>query len=158
MRTKTFGLAAIAALAFAAPAAAAPDHTFAGGETPESFDWTSAPGGGLSDVKAQLGCHEGLNCDVMLFEVTEIGTLNIKTTGNEETLIDGDFELMLSDADGTEGDVIAGTTAFTPNENVTVDVEPGFYLMNWYYSGVGTYDGIATWAPPVVEEEEPTEE
>ena len=156
---KSIGLAVLATLTLAAPAAAAPDHTFNGGLEKETFDWTSLPGTGLSDVKAQAGCNEGVNCDQMLFEVKEAGILTIKTVGNEPTLIDGDFEIFTSDAEGTEGDVVAATTAFSPNENVPIDVEPGFYLMNWYYSGFGSYDGAASWEPlPPPDEEIPEDE
>jgi hypothetical protein len=159
MTRTTFGLAALAALAFAAPAAAAPDHTFVGSETDaETFEWTSLPGAGLSDLSDQLGCNEGANCDQMLFEVQTPGIFTIKTTGNEQTLVDGDFDLFASDADGTPGRALGGTTAFTPNETISLEVEPGFYLMQWYYSGVGSYDGAATWKPLPPEEEIPEEE
>lgn len=154
------GLAAIAALLLgAAPASAAPDHTFAGGLDPESFEGTSLPGTGLSDLSEQLGCNDGVNCDQMLFEVKEFGVLTIQTTGNEPTLVDGDFEVFFSDANGTVGESAAPTTtSFSPNENSTLDVEPGFYLMRWYYSGAGTYDGNATWSPPPPPEDEEAEE
>jgi hypothetical protein len=154
---KIIGLAALAALTLAAPAAAAPDHSFAGGLEPETFEWTSLPGTGLSDLAEQLGCNEGVNCDQMLFEVKETGLFGIRTAGNEDTLIDGDFELFESDANGTKGASLGGTSAFTPDESIKFEAEPGFYLMQWYYSGAGTYDGTATWEPlpPDEEEEEP---
>lgn len=154
MSTRTIGLAILATLVAAAPAAAAPDHTF-GGTEPQEWSWAGAPGGGLSDVLAQVGCHEGVNCDYTLFEVTDPGPLTLRTTGDLDTLVDGDVHLYVSDEAGAVGQEIGAATNFTPNETLTVDVDPGYYVMMYAYTGFGTYSGEASWMPRPPEEEEP---
>jgi hypothetical protein len=138
------------------PVTPARDHTFATTADPE-FSWTSTPGAGFSDVVEQTGCRT-VNCDYTLFKVDEAGVLNLSTTGDQDTLVDGDVYVYRSTAEGgIMGDAIASSTAFTPDENLSVDVEPGYYLMRYQFSGVGSYTGKASLSPVPVEEPEPTE-
>lgn len=128
---------------------AARTHTFATAADPE-FAWTSTPGAGLSDVVEQTGCRT-VNCDYSLFEVGEAGILALATDG-ADTLIDGDIRVYRSSADGALGEEVGAATAFTPDESLSVDVEPGYYLMRYQYSGAGTYSGTASLRPLPVEE------
>jgi len=124
-------------------------HTFAS-TADEDYTWTGAPGGGLSDVQPVVGCRQGVNCDYTLFKVDEAGVLTLQTAGDQDTLIDGDIRLYASDADGSEGEELGAATNFTPDETLSVDVEPGYYLMMYAYSGAGTYTGTASLDPAPV--------
>lgn len=127
------------------PVTPARRFTFATTSDPEQT-WTSLPGAGLSDVVEQTGCR-GVNCDYTLFKVDEAGVLNLATTGNEETLIDGDIRVFLSNAEAGLGDEIGAATAFTPDESLSIDVTPGYYLMRYQFSGSGSYTGKASLSP-----------
>ena len=116
------------------------------------FEWDGAPGGGLADVRPQVGCRE-VNCDYSLFQVAETGVMTVTTTGDVPTLVDADIEVYESDAQGGVGPVVGAATNFTPNETASVFVEPGYYLMMVAYSGAGTYSGTAEWDPIPPEEE-----
>jgi hypothetical protein len=149
---RVLGLAVAAALFAAAPAIAAPDHTFGATSPSEPYAWSAGPGAGLSDAQDALGCVAEINCSFQLFEVTDEGSLTIGTTGDQPTIVDLDIHLLESDADGTEGEEIAAATSFGPSETLATDLVPGFYLMRVDYSGLGTYSGTASWAPLPEEE------
>jgi hypothetical protein len=137
------------------PVTPARSHTFATAADPE-FSWTSTPGAGVSDAAEATGCV-AVNCDYSLFQVGEAGVLNLSTTGDQDTLVDGDIHVYRSNEEGGMGEEVGAATAFTPDETMTLDVEPGYYLMRYQFTGLGSYTGKASLSPVPVEEPEPTE-
>jgi hypothetical protein len=126
-------------------------QTFADTQSPE-FTWSGGPGAGLSDAHGSTGCRV-VNCDFTLFKAEQAGALTTSISTATPTLVDADIHLYASDANGAVGEEIGTATAFSPNETVTVDVTPGYYLMRVDFSGAGTYDGRASLGPLPVETE-----
>jgi hypothetical protein len=99
------------------------------------------------DTGVDPGCQSGINeCDDTLIKVTTMGTLSFATTGTtvEGNGFDTDLALYMSDAKGTRGDEIAYSAAegATPEEQLSVGVEPGYYLARIYFA-------ISTEATPI---------
>lgn len=113
----------------------------------EEQKWSGGPGAGVSDAVEAAGCHT-VNCDYTLIKVDDPGFLTVTIAPGQPSMVDADIHLLASDAEGTEGEEVGSATAFSPNETLAADVAPGYYLMRVQYTGAGTYDGTASWAPP----------
>jgi len=146
---------AVAALAGAAPAMAAPDFKFALTSTVTRVAWNGTSTPFASNVSNQTGdpvCGKSFSdyCDQALFLVSGPGQVKWKgTPASAET--DIDYYLYKSDPDGTRGAQV-GFDGQNPGvvENVaTTAAEPGFYLLvvNFFFVFGDSYKGEATFQP-----------
>lgn len=118
----------------------------------EPFTW-QAQGGGLSDAVSSGAPCTAATCDYSLFELGEAGLFTVSSKADGPTLIDGDILIYESNAEGGLGEQVGAATAFTPDETLTLELEPGFYLARYQFSGAGSYTGTASLAPlPPAEE------
>lgn len=157
--------AALAALALgAAPAAAAPARTTTfSNDVLTPFTWSFGPGTGVlgdATVAENAPCTEVLQtCDTTLVHLVDPGTLSIQTSTKDQTLVDVDAYLFESDETGAQGTQITSGVTFSPNESIGAFLDAGYYLVRVdYMTGVGTYDGVATFTLPEPEEDEPESE
>jgi hypothetical protein len=152
---KVLGVCAVGAALLPSSALAEPDRTVEFGFDKKALEWEAAGNGVLGlrgvydggDTGVDPGCPQGIaECDDTLIKVTTNGTLSFKTTGQtvENNGFDTDLALYTSDAEGTRGEEIAYSAAegATPNEQLSVGVEPGYYLARIYFA-------ISTEATPV---------
>lgn len=139
-KTLTGALAVTAALAAASPAWAEPDHN-AGqlGGSVLTATWEGTGSGALAtqDAMDAAGCQPGIHdCYDALIEVTEPGTLTVKTSGGLTPADDTDLQLFSAGADGEVKDELqeSAQATPTPNEQVSVRVKPGFYVARIDYA------------------------
>jgi hypothetical protein len=141
----------LAGLALAGPASAAPDRntSFAAAGT---FTWSGTGNGWYTttDIYDVVPCQAGNDCDDTLIEVKVPGTLTVTTTG-DATNVDSDLFLYESDASGGANTLLkeSAVATPTPNETVSAELEPGFYLARSAYAVAlaGTINGEAKFEP-----------
>lgn len=156
--------AALALFALAAPTTlAAPARTGelkAIGDTYEWADNRNVNSTGY-DYAGQLFdmCEDpGFPCDDTLVHITTEGPVLLSWEGHDTGLVRPDIDLYLytSDSTGTEGDLYAAAETPEPDEYLTAEVEPGWYLLRTaYWSGLmNNYTAKASIAeiPPVEED------
>lgn len=132
-----------AALAVAATgiATAEPARTIKLGGATTSATWESS-GSGVTAVQDtaddEVYCQPGVyDCDDTLIEITEAGTLTVKTTGGGANTPGDDIDLSLhtATASGESKDEIqlSAQDEPTPDEQVSARVKPGFYIARIEY-------------------------
>jgi hypothetical protein len=172
---KVLGVCAVGAALLPSSALAEPDRTTSFGFDKKSLEWEAAGNGVLGlrgvydggDTGVDPACAQGVaECDDTLIKVTTNGTLTFKTTGQtvEGNGFDTDLALYTSDEEGTKGEEVAYSAAegATPVEQLSVGVEPGYYLARIYFAisteatPVQAFAGLEPdGAPPVVKVETP---
>jgi hypothetical protein len=170
MRSRTAPLAAaLAALALVpAVATAAPNREAVLATEGATYPWTSEVATGFvytSDVAENVpACSPIFSCDATLIKTEVPGDLRIGIKGvglgGQDTMMDLDLHVYLSDEAGTAGEVLAEGVGATATEAAFLeDAEPGYYLVyvDWYL-GAGSFEGTADLLTPVIEEEIPEEE
>ena len=143
MKTRKYlagALAVTAALSGASLAWAEADHN-AGqlGGSVLTATWEGTGSGSLAtqDAMDAAGCTPGIHdCYDTLIEVTEAGTLTVKTSGGTTPADDTDLQLFTADANGEVKDELqeSAQATPTPNEQVSVRVKPGFYVARIDYA------------------------
>jgi hypothetical protein len=146
--------AALTAVALAAPARTV--TLDAGGP---AAAWTGGPISGAaaeSDVGDQIPCGPGKECDDTLIKAGARGQLDVKTDSSDPQAEDMDLYLYQSDASGSAGKFIKSSAGGSPKEEVTANVEAGYYLARMVAAASlnGTYTGQAALKalPPVTDE------
>ena len=119
--------------------------------TPKA-EW-SKQGAGLSDLVSSGGPCSDATCDYTLIKVGEAGLLTLTSKADQPTIVDGDIQLFRSNAEGGLGENIGAATAFTPDETLALEVDPGYYLYRFQFSGAGSYTGTAALSASEVVEE-----
>ena len=140
-KTTLAGALALAATAVAAPSAMAePDHKTAplGGST-LTATWEGTGSGifATQDVMDAAGCQPAVHdCFDALIEVTEAGSLTVKTSGGSTPADDTDLQLFTADANGEVKDELqeSAQATPTPEEQVSARVKPGFYVARIDYA------------------------
>jgi hypothetical protein len=138
-------LAAVAAISVAAIALAEPANKVKLGGGTYSAKWEGTGSGSLAtqDAMDAAGCQPGLHeCYDTLIEVTEPGTLGVKTSNSEDpacksTACDTDLQIFQSDASGEPKKELQESAAATPTSEEAVSVRvttPGFYLARIDYA------------------------
>jgi hypothetical protein len=137
-------LGALAALAVTAVALAAPARTVKMGSGTYTQTWEGTGSGTLAaqDAMDAAGCQPTIHdCDDTLIEVTEEGTLTVKTAEStapqcKAGVCDTDLQLLTSDASGTPKDELQESAQATPTtvETVSAKVKPGFYIARIDYA------------------------
>ena len=127
-----------AALAFAAPASAAPDRTATLGAATPAFSWSGATNTGFvttGDVGDQVPCDgPGKPCDDTLLKIDSPGVLTLKTEGDGSGGdMDVDLFLYESDATGAVGKKLKESAGETTAEAIALEVSPGYYLVQVEY-------------------------
>jgi hypothetical protein len=139
-RTKTIGLAVVAALAMAAPASAEKDHVvgpMGPGDAEAKWEGTGSGMPGLQDLADQMGCQPVIHeCYDALIEIKAPGKLTVTTSSDDPTAVDTDLQLFEADADGNVKKELAESAAAdpTPSESVAASVKPGFYVARIDYT------------------------
>jgi hypothetical protein len=121
--------AALAALATAAVALAAPDRTgtVAVG-TP--YSWEGGPLTGAAataEVEQEVPCDAPQQCDRTLLKA-EPGQMTVDIKGDDNA-VDLDMFVYRSDKDGTVGKFIKSSTGSTAQEHTVFEAEEGYYLV-----------------------------
>jgi hypothetical protein len=142
--------AALGSLA-TATAIAAPDHTGTVAAGAPAFTWEGGPISGslaTTDVYLNVPCDSpGNDCDDTLLQTTVNGGAtaqgSVKITGPENT--DLDLFVYRSDASGEPGAFVKSSAGSTANEQVTFEVDPGYYLVRVYAAtaAAASYKGEA---------------
>jgi hypothetical protein len=143
--------ASLATLA-TATAIAAPDHTGTVVTGGPAFTWEGGPISGslaTTDVYLNVPCDApGNDCDDTLLNVSVSGggtaQGSVKITGPANT--DLDLFVYRSDANGEPGAFVKSSAGSTANEQVTFEVDPGYYLVRVYAAtaAAASYKGEAT--------------
>jgi hypothetical protein len=134
-----------------ATAIAAPDHTGTVTAGAPAFTWEGGPISGslaTTDVYLNVPCDApGNDCDDTLLNVSVSGggtaQGSVKITGPANT--DLDLFVYRSDANGEPGAFVKSSAGSTANEQVTFEVDPGYYLVRVYAAtaAAATYKGEA---------------
>jgi len=146
--------AALLALAPAAMAAPARTGTVAVGT---EFAWDGGPFNGiaaLQDISDVTGCTPGIaECDDTLLKIEATGALAVQIGEASTSAPDLDLYIHESDEAGKDGTILKSSAGPTADEQTTLDVEPGYYLVRVRaaISFGGTYKGKATLEAPPVE-------
>lgn len=134
---------ALAALAVSSIAFAAPARTVKIGSGTYKQTWTGTGSGALAtqDAMDAAGCQPGIHdCDDTLIEVTEAGSLTVKTAESPDPQCKGacdtDLQLFASDASGEPKKELQESAQATPTtvESVSARVSPGFYVARIDYA------------------------
>jgi hypothetical protein len=152
-------LTAVAALAAAPSAMAAPDREGKVSAASPAFNWDGGPGtsiganvegaGGVS-VGNLVGCFEGIaDCEDTLIKVETAGTLTV-TTDVESTDDELDLYLYPTNAAGefdnqAEDMAAGGGAGTTGDEKIVAKVKPGYYMahVKFFLAQGSTYKGAA---------------
>jgi hypothetical protein len=142
--SRIFVIAALAALAITSIALAEPARTVKMGSGTYKQAWEGTGSGALAtqDAMDAAGCQPSLHdCDDTLIEVTEAGSLSVKTGDStsaqcKSSACDTDLQLFTSDQSGEVKKELQESAAATPttNESVTARVTPGFYVARIDYA------------------------
>ncbi len=149
-------LAAASLLALAPAAVAAPARTGTVAIGAE-YAWDGGPLNGIAavqDISDLTGCQPAIaECDDTLLKVEATGALSVKIGDASAAAVDLDLYVHESDASGKDGTIVKSSAGPTADEQTTLDVEPGYYLVRVRaaISGGGTFKGKATLEPPPVE-------
>jgi hypothetical protein len=138
-------LGALVAVALTAIAVAKPANKVKLGGGTYSAKWEGVGSGTLGDqqVMDQVGCQPTIHdCYETLIEVTEAGSLTVKTKDSEDPqckagTCDTDLQIFSSDSSGTPKKELMESAQGTPTSNETVSVKvggPGFYVARIDYS------------------------
>ena len=152
MRTRIAIIAAaLAALATAAVALAAPDRNGAVTAAGPAFTWDGGPLTGASetsDVEEKVPCDAPQACDQTLLKV-DAGQMTVDTSSDDPSSQDLDMFIYRSDKDGTVGKFIKSSTGPDPNEHAVFEAEPGYYLVkvSAALAAGGTFKGKASELP-----------
>jgi hypothetical protein len=160
------GVAAVAACALPAIAVAAPDRSTALDAITTTYRWDSKLGTGfttLTNLHDKIPCGTPLvhDCDFTLVKVTGAGALEVANQSADPNAIDTDLYVYESDADGTQGPLLATSaqSSPTPNEATAVESLAG---ENWFLVEIdytdnvgGTIHGSASFTPAPPEEVAP---
>ncbi len=133
-------LTVLVALAVAAVSFAAPARTVKVGDGTYTVTWEGTGSGvlGAQDAGDAAGCQSGIHeCDDTLIEVTEPGSLTVKTSNSTSpqctggSVCDTDLQIFSSNAQGEVRTELMESAAPTPTSDETVTVRvpaPGFYI------------------------------
>jgi hypothetical protein len=139
-KTLAGALAVTAALSAAGIAWAENDHNAGklGGST-LTATWEGVGSGvlGAQDLADAVGCQPGIHeCYDAVIEVTEAGTLTVKTSSTDPTAVDTDLQLFTAAADGTVKEQLQESAQNdpTPAEQVSARVKPGFFVARIDYT------------------------
>ena len=138
-------LAVTAAIGVTGSALAEPAEkkTLGNGVYAEKWEGTGAGVLGTQDAADAAGCQPGVHeCYDVLLNVTEAGTLTVKTSSTDPTAADTDLQLFASDSSGEVKDIgtplqESAAADPTPNEQVSVKVKAGFYVARIDYTIAG---------------------
>jgi hypothetical protein len=138
-------LGILALLAVAAVAMAEPDNKIKLGDGTYSAKWEGTGSGSLAvqNTMDAAGCQPTIHdCYETLIEVTEPGTLAVKTSDSQDPsckagACDTDLQIFSSDASGEPKKELQESAAANPTSNEAVSVKvsaPGFYLARIDYA------------------------
>jgi hypothetical protein len=138
-------LAVTAALGVAGSALAEPAEkkTLGNGVYTEKWEGTGSGTVGLQDTADAIDCQPGVHeCYDVLLNVTEGGTLTVKTSSTDPSAADTDLQLFASNDKGEVKDINtplaeSAATDPTPNEQVSVKVKTGYYVARIDYTATG---------------------
>lgn len=159
MRTtpRALALAVLAILAVPAGALAAPDRTYSLNSSSPQAEWSGTGTGAIAIATDGVvdQCTDVLDdCDDTLVKIDSFGEITLGLTGTEPTVVDIDLFLIESNEAGDALKVYKASTSPSAVEQITTEVEPGYYLVRvHYYSAAGGFDATAKWTPlaPVVD-------
>jgi hypothetical protein len=142
--SRIFAIAALVALAISSIALAEPARTvkLGGGTYKQNWESTGSGSLGTQDAMDAAGCQPNVHdCDDTLIEVTESGSLVVKTTDSKSPqcpkgTCDTDLQLFSSDASGEPKKELqeSAQADVTSNETVSARVTPGFYIARVDYA------------------------
>ena len=127
-------LAVTVALSAASLAWAEADHNagkLGGSVLTATWEGTGSGVLGTQDAMDAAGCQPGIHdCHDTLIEVTQPGTLTVKTSGGNGASDDTDLQLFSATPEGETKDELqeSAQPTPTPNEQVSVRVKEGFYI------------------------------